>query len=264
MSDSFMYADTHTHLTDERYNGQAESIIGALSSFDIKFIINIGYDALSSKQSFELATKFDNVYCAVAIHPHDCLKASQADYDDFKKYANSQKVVAIGETGLDYHYDDGCPHDVQKKVFIEHLELANSLNLPVIIHLRDAYEDMFNILSQNKGLLGNGGVLHCYSGSSEMAKRYLEFGLYISFAGAITFKNAKGLTDAVKAVPIDRILTETDCPYLTPEPHRGKLNYPQYVGFVAQKIAELKGVSVEKLNENVLQNACRLFKRIKI
>lgn len=259
-----MFIDTHTHLTDERYKGEQETIINSLNLSGVKFVINIGYDAKSSLQSLELAKAYENVYAAVAIHPQDSLSVKPEDYKDFVNYAANLKVVAIGETGLDYHYEDGAPREVQKKVFTEHLQLAYSLKLPVIIHLRDAFEDMFNILSQNRQLLQYGGVLHCFSGSGETAKRFLDLGLYISFAGAVTFKNAKGLLDAVKAVPLDRILTETDCPYLTPEPFRGKLNYPQYVKYVAEKTAELKGVNIEKFNEAVLQNSYSLFKRIKI
>lgn len=246
---------------DERYNDEAENIIKSLKNNDIDYIISIGYDSLSSKKSVEYCEKFDNVYAAVAVHPHDSRLFTQADYDDFTKYAENKKVVAIGETGLDYHYDLS-PRDIQKKVLLQHMELAKSLKLPVILHLRDAYEDMLDILKSNKNLISYGGVLHCYSGSSEMAKLYLDLGLYISFAGSVTFKNAKGLLEAVKIVPSDRILTETDCPYLTPEPHRGTLNYPYYVKYVAEKLAQVRGVSVEKLNEYIKKNAETLFTRI--
>ena len=259
-----MFIDTHTHLTDKRYKGDSDKIAQALNDDNIKFIINIGYDALSSKQSVELAKKHKNVYAAVAIHPQDAMYIKERDYGDFIDYAKSEKVVAIGETGLDYHYDDSSPKDIQKEVFVQHLGLAKSLKLPVIIHVRDAYQDMYDILSNNQNLLTYGGLIHCYSGSKEMVKRFLDLGFFIAFGGAVTFKNARGLLDSVKAVPIDRILTETDCPYLTPEPYRGKLNYPEYVKYVAEKIAELKNISVENLNENVLKNACKLFKRIKI
>lgn len=257
-----MYIDTHTHLTDQRYGGEAENIIKSLGECGVEYIIGIGYDRESSESACALAEKFENVYAAPAVHPHDSRLAGEEDYRLFAALAASEKVVAIGETGLDYHYDLS-PRETQKEVFLRHLELARSLKLPVIIHLRDAYGEMLEMLTANKSLLKYGGVLHCYSGSAESVKQYLNLGLYISFAGAVTFKNAKGLLDAVKAVPLDRILTETDCPYLTPEPHRGKLNYPQYVKYVADKIAEVKGVSACALNENVRKNAKQLFKRIK-
>lgn len=257
-----MYIDTHAHLTDSRYNNEGANIIKNLSNESIKYIINIGYDRQSSDGSVEFAKAFDNVYAAVAIHPHDCLKAQEADFAAFAEYAKHSKVVAIGETGLDYHYEN-CPSpSEQKKVFIRHLQLAYSVNLPVIIHLRDAYADMYEILSANKHLLRFGGVLHCYSGSAEMAKKYLDLGLYISFAGAVTFKNARGLIDSVRAVPADKMLTETDCPYLTPEPHRGELNYPAYVKYVAKKLAQIKELSESDFCEKISQNARALFKRI--
>lgn len=257
-----MYIDTHAHLTDERYNGEADKIIGELGANRVEYIINIGYDAESSAGSVSLAQKHPDVYAAVAIHPHDSDKATEEDFKSLGRYAELPKVVAIGETGLDYHYQDCPPRETQKKVFLRHLELARSTGLPVIIHLRDAHADMYDILKANRDLLAAGGVLHCYSGSAEMAKQYLDLGLYISFAGAVTFKNARGLLEAVKTVPPDRILTETDCPYLTPEPHRGKLNYPQYVKYVAEKIAEIKQIDIGTFCGQVKLNARRLFKRI--
>lgn len=257
-----MYIDTHAHLTDSRYDGEGANIIKDLKNENIKYIINIGYDRQSSDGSVEFAREFDNVYAAVAIHPHDCLNAGEEDFAAFAGYAKHPKVVAIGETGLDYHYDNCPPPQEQKKVFIRHLELAYSVNLPIIIHLRDAYADMYDILCANKSLLTYGGVLHCYSGSAEMAKKYLDLGLYISFAGAVTFKNARGLIDAVKAVPADRLLTETDCPYLTPEPHRGELNYPAYVKYVAKKLAQIKEMNESDFCLQVSRSARALFKRI--
>lgn len=256
-----MYIDTHAHLNDPRYEGERESIISSLSDNGIRFVINVGYDAQSSLIGIELADKSPDIYAAVAVHPHDSKDFTDAERQRFTEYSKNPKVVAIGETGLDYHYDLS-PRETQKRVLIEHLELADSVGLPVILHLREAFDDMLTILKEHKSMLKNGAVLHCYSGSAEMAKIYLDLGLYISFAGPVTFKNARGLLDAVKAVPMDRILTETDCPYLSPEPHRGQLNYPHYVKYVADKVAELKGITSEELNERVYQNARALFKRI--
>lgn len=258
-----MYIDTHAHLMDERFDAERERLLSTLKEQQLDFIINIGYDADSSLKSVQYATDYENVYSAIAFHPHDSKNFTKADYQNFLDLSKNPKVVAIGETGLDYHYDLS-PRDVQKKVFCEHLQLAKETSLPVIIHLRDAYEDMLDILKQNKNLIeNNGALLHCYSGSAEMAKEYLKLGMYISFGGAITFKNAKGLLDSVKAVPLDRIMTETDCPYLTPEPHRGQLNYPEYVKFVAKKIAELKETNEEVITDAVHRNCKAFFKRIK-
>jgi TatD DNase family protein len=257
-----MYIDTHTHLQDERYNGEGPDIASGLKADGVRFIINIGYDAVSSLKSLELAGKYDNVYAAAAIHPQNAEQASQSDYDDFIRYAASPKFVAIGETGLDYHYEGN--REIQKRVFIKHIEIAYSLKLPVVIHIRDAYEDAYNIIKENKNKMLYGGVVHCFSGSAETAERFLKLGLYISFGGAVTFKNARGLLDAVKVVPLDRILTETDCPYLTPEPFRGKLNYPAYVKYIADKIAQIKNIGVYELNENAYKNARALFTKITI
>lgn len=248
---------------DERYNGKAENIINSLKENGVDYIISVGYDRESSVISAEFAARHQNVYAAAAIHPHYSDSASKEDYSEFVRLAKNPKLVAIGETGLDYHYNLS-PAETQKKIFLKHLELAQSLKLPVIIHLRDAYDDMLRLLRENKSLLTYGGVLHCYSGSAEMAKLYLDMGLYISFTGSVTFKNAKGLLEAVKTVPLDRILTETDCPYLTPEPFRGTLNYPHYVKYVAEKIAKIKGIDTILLNQNVKRNASVLFKRIKL
>lgn len=257
-----MYIDTHAHLNDPRYKGERESIIASFKENGLKFAINVGYDAKSSLMGVELADRWEDVYAAVAFHPHDSKDFTEEDLKKFEQYSKNPKVVAIGETGLDYHYDFS-PRETQKIVFIRHLELAHSLGLPVIIHLREAFDDMLKIVKEHRQLLEHGAVLHCYSGSAEMAKVYLDMGLYISFAGPVTFKNARGLLDAVRAVPLERILTETDCPYLTPEPYRGQLNYPHYVKYVADKIAEIKGITPQELNAQVLANSRALFKRIR-
>ncbi len=255
-----MYIDTHTHLTDRRYE-DADAIIRGLKGEGISYIIGVGYDLPSSQMTAELADTHQNFYGAVGVHPHDAGGWQSGMAQTLEAMSKSQKIVAIGEIGLDYHYP---PFDKQKQAdaFMQQLELAHSLKLPVIIHLRDAAGDLNALLKQNSRLLSYGGVMHCYSQSAELVPFYQDLGLYISFAGPVTFANARGLLDAVRAVPLSGILTETDCPYLTPEPHRGKLNYPAYVRHVAQKVADLKGVSAEELCENVRKNAARLFTRI--
>jgi len=258
-----MFIDSHAHLTDERYTEGAENIISKLKESGIDFIINVGYDEKSSEGSFNLSEKFSNVFAAVAVHPHDSKFADDKSYGKFRTYAAGKNVVAIGETGLDYYYDHS-PRETQKKVFVEHLKLADELRLPVIIHLRDAFSDMLEILRNNKSLLNNSGVLHSYSGSAELVNEFLKFDLNFSFSGPVTFKNARGLLDTVKAVPLDRILSETDCPYLTPEPFRGRLNYPAYVKETVKKIAEIKEVEVPVLCEIIKENTLRIFKKIKL
>lgn len=256
-----MFIDTHTHLTDSRFDEDRESVINNLKDDMIDFVIEIGYDYENSLKVFELAQNYDNIYCAIGIHPHDSKNATKENYQHFKELAKNKKVVAIGEIGLDYFYDLS-DRETQKKVFVEQLQLADELKLPVILHLRDAYEDMFNILKENKHLLNNGALLHCYSGSAEMLDRFLELGLFIALGGAITFKTAKK-EEVIKKIPLNRLLTETDCPYLTPEPNRGKRNEPKNVKFVAEKIATVKQIEVEQLNRCVLENVIKLFPKIR-
>lgn len=252
-----MYIDTHCHLTDERYKN-TEDIISNFAANKLDLAITIGYDYNSSINGLEIAKKHDNIYCALGVHPHDCGTLTDKILNDFKKNATDKKVVAIGEIGLDYHYQ-GFLKDVQKDAFIKQLELANQLKLPVIIHSRDARSDMNNILKDNKHLLNKSGIMHCYSESAEMVKFYLDLGFYISFAGPITYKNARMPIEAIKKTPLDRILSETDCPYLTPEPKRGELNYPHYVSFIVKKISEELKISESMLCGIIKENVIRLF-----
>ncbi len=212
---------------------------------------------ISSAESVKLSNEYDFIYAAVGIHPHDAKEAQEKDYDKLRAWLqNESKVVAVGEIGLDYYYDFS-PKDVQREVFVRQLQLAQETGLPVIIHNRDSHGDMMDILRQEaKGVKG---VLHCYSGSVEMAEELLEMGFYLSFAGPLTYKNAAKLPEVVKAVPLERMLIETDCPYLTPQPHRGKRNEPSYVRFVAEKIAEIKGKTWQEVAETTRKNTALLF-----
>lgn len=255
-----MYIDTHSHLTDGRYEN-IEDIISEFKPNDLDLAITVGYDFNSSVKGIEIANKHDNVYCALGIHPHDCNTLTDKTLEDFKKLADGRKVVAIGEIGLDYHYE-GFDKDIQQKAFIKQLQLADELKLPVIIHSRDATGDLNKILVDNKHLLNNSGIMHCYSESAELVKFYLDFGFYISFAGPVTYKNAKVPLEAVKRTPLDRILSETDCPYLTPEPKRGGLNYPQYVSYIVKKIASELKISENMLCGIIKENITKLFKKI--
>ncbi|MCL2752349.1 MAG: TatD family hydrolase [Firmicutes bacterium] len=253
--------DTHAHLNDERFNESRQEIIDALSGDGLAAVICVGFDRASSELGLELADKNRAVYSAPGVHPHSAKDFCDADYECFKSIAQHPKVVAIGETGLDYYYDFS-PRDVQKRAFTAQLELAGAVDLPVIIHMRDATEDTLDILKANRSKLGAGGVVHCYSGSLETAKQMLDLGLLISFTGVITYKNAARITDVLAGIPLEYLMVETDCPYLTPEPYRGKLNEPKYVRLVAAHIARAKGISFDEVAEVTTANARRLFSKM--
>lgn len=257
-----MIIDTHAHLNDERLIGEVAAIVKDMRQDNLQSIINVGYDLASSKISVELAQRYKDIFAAVGIHPHDAKTANQDSYDYFAVQSKNAKVVAIGEIGLDFYYDYS-PREVQQKVFLEQLELSHSLKMPIIIHLRDAYQLMLNLLKENKRYLEYGCVLHCYSGSKEMLKEFSKLDLYFSYGGAITFKNAKQKPDIVRATPIDRLLLETDCPYMTPVPHRGKVNYPKYVNLVAQAIAGYTSKPLDEIEEITNYNAKKLFNKLK-
>jgi TatD DNase family protein len=254
--------DTHCHLNDERLLGDAERIVNDFGSDGIECAVCVGYDLPSSVQAVALARKYADVYAAVGIHPHDSKDATEQAYAAIAALCEFEKTVAVGEIGLDYFYDFS-PRDVQKEVFIKQLELAHSLKLPVVLHVRDAYEDTRDILFQNQNLLSDGVVLHCYSGSAEMVKIFDRLDVYYSFGGAITFKGAKHNVEALSAVPENRLLLETDCPYMTPVPFRGKTNEPKYIGLVAEKAAQVRGLTLERLKEITACNTKALFKRLK-
>lgn len=255
-----MLIDTHAHLNDPRLYPEAENLVANMAEDNLEAIVNVSYDRKSCEVSLKLAEKYEKVYAVLGIHPHDSRLAKRDDYDFIAKNAANPKVLAVGETGLDYFYDHS-DRETQKRVFIEHLELADSLNLPVVIHLRDAYQDMYGLLNDHKRLFSNGLMLHCYSGSLEMLKQFLKFDpIYFSYGGAVTFKNADK-EGVVKATPIDRLLLETDCPYMTPVPFRGQINYPKYINYVKDKIQGwLKDCDVEAITT---QNAKTLFKKLK-
>ena len=249
-----MLTDTHTHLLDERFAENRQQIIDRLSEDEIAFIIECGTDAADSQKAAELAQANQKVYCAVGVHPHSAIEYSSETEDIITELSRNKKVVAIGEIGLDFHYDFS-PRDVQEKVFAAQIELAKKLALPVVVHSREASEATFEILSGS----GVRGELHCFSGSAETALRYVKKGFYIAFGGSLTFKNARKTVEAARAVPVERILIETDCPYLAPEPLRGKPNQPAYVRYVAQKLAEIKGCTLEEIARTSKKNAMELF-----
>lgn len=252
-----MLIDSHVHLDDKRFNKDRDNLIKGLKDDGIEMVINIGADLQTSIASVSLAEKYDNVYAVVGVHPHSAKEVDESTIEILKSFSSREKVLAIGEIGLDFHYDNS-PRDVQKKWFIEQLKLAKEVDLPVVIHTREATQETFDILKEAQdGTLR--GVLHCYSGSVEMALEYIKLGFYISIAGPVTFNNSRVLKEVVKAIPLDKLLVETDCPYLTPEPNRGKRNEPAYVKYVAGEIAEIKGISFEELAKATNNNTKELF-----
>lgn len=259
-----MIIDSHAHLTDEKYTGEVETIVEELPKSNIEKVVCVGYDTDSSISSVELANTYERVYATVGIHPHDSKSATAEDYSKFEDLIKAnRKIVAVGEIGLDYFYDLS-PRDCQQRVFVEQLELASALKMPVAIHLRDAYADMQKLLFDNANKLQNGFVLHCYSGSLEMAKIFSKLeGAHFSFGGSLTFKNAKQNAEVLRNIPLDKVLVETDCPYLTPVPFRGKRNEPKLILYVVEKMSEILGVSTEKIVNTTNMNTQTLFPRIK-
>lgn len=252
-----MLIDSHVHLDDRRFDEDRHILIENLRNNNVELVINIGADLKTSLASVDLANKYENIYAAVGVHPHSAKEVNTMVMEQLKELALNEKVIAIGEIGLDFYYDNS-PRDLQRKWFIEQLKLAKELDLPVIIHTRDAAKETFDILKNNQD--GNvRGVLHCYSGSPEMAIEYIKMGFHISLGGPVTFKNARVVREVAEVVPLDKLLIETDCPYLTPEPYRGKRNEPVYVKYVAEKLAEIKKVSYEELVKATNRNTKRLF-----
>ena len=250
--------DTHAHLTDERYGGGKNELARAFSA-GVKNVIVVGYDLASSQRSLEFANSNDGVFCAAGVHPSDCETLDNGVIAALSEILKQEKCVALGEIGIDKHYgaDDA---DVQKGAFEKQILLAERAGLPFIVHSREATKEVIDVLKANKSHLTNGFLMHCYSESKESAKIYLDLGAYFAFGGVITFKNAKK-DEIIKSLPIDRIMFETDCPYMAPVPHRGETNEPAFVKYVYEKAAEIMGVSFEKLCEIAADNAQRLFKK---
>lgn len=253
--------DTHAHCDDERfekeYEGGTSQLIKDCFNENIGYIVNIGTNLENSKRSLELSEEFENVYASCGIHPSDVFyKDVDGAIAEIENLLTHPKAVALGEIGLDYHYQH-VPRDLQMLFFEKQMELANKLKVPVIIHDRDAHEDCLRVVKKYPELCG---VFHCFSGSAEFAREVIKAGWYISFSGAITFKNAIKPKEACLVVPDDRLLIETDAPYLTPTPHRGELNRPSYVQYTAEEIARLRGISVEEIERITTENAKRLYR----
>lgn len=257
-----MLIDTHCHLDDVKFDNDRIEVINSLKSNNISFVINAAADFQTSQKCLALADKFKNIYCSLGQHPQGAENLTQEFLGFIKQNAKNEKVVAIGEIGLDYYYLI-TPKEIQKQKFIQQLKLASELNLPVMLHIRDAWGDALEILRANKHYLNNGGVVHCMSGSVETAKELLNMGFYFGFDGPITYKNAGKILDVVKFVPLNRILIETDSPYLAPQNFRGQRNEPKMVKEVAKKICEIKNISLEEFEKILLQNTKAVYKKIK-
>lgn len=251
-----MFFDSHAHYDDERFDIDREEVFKLLKENSITKVVNIGADIHSSKSAIKLAEKYDFIYASVGVHPHEAESMTDETLGEIKSMIKNKKVVAIGEIGLDYYYDNS-PRDKQKYWFEAQLSLAKETDMPVVIHMRDATEDTISIL-KNSG--HKNCVIHCFSGSKETAKTMLDLGYYISFAGPVTFKNAKGILDVVSFVPDDRFFIETDCPYLTPEPNRGKRNNSVYMIDTAKKIAKVRNTSLEHIAKITYDNASKFYR----
>ena len=260
-SQTLKYFESHAHYDDRRFDSDRQEVIEACRESGVEYIINAGADLRSTKKSIRLATEYDFIYAAVGVHPHSAKSLDDVSFAELKRLTHAPKVVAVGEIGLDF-YRDNSPRDVQRKWFRKQLELAKDSGLPAIIHSRDACQEVFDMLKE-EGLSERGGkgagVIHCFSGSAEMACRFVELGYLIGIAGPVTYKNARKLVETVESVPLERILIETDCPYLTPEPHRGQRNDSQNLRYICEKISEIKQITSEKVAEITKENGKTLF-----
>ena len=251
-----MLFDTHAHYDDERFDGDREALLASMPEKNVGLIVNPGCDIPSSRVAVELAGKFGFVYAAVGIHPENCADFEPEQIEKLRELAKEPKVVAIGEIGLDYYWAETPPKDLQQMVLRRQLLLAQELRLPVIIHDRDAHADTMAIVREFPQVRG---VFHCFAGSTEMARELIGMGWMLSFNGAATFKNARKAPEVIAAVPLEKLMIETDAPYLTPVPHRGERNDSSYVRFVAEKIAEIKGLSPEEVERVTWENGRRFF-----
>ena len=251
-----MLFDTHVHLNDPRFDEDRKALMDSLPGKGIGLAMNAGCSLETSKEALEMAAPYDWLYCSVGSHPDSCDEVNDRVLEEYRKLCKLDKVKAIGEIGLDYHYED-IPREIQQKAFIAQMELARELDMPVIVHERDAHEDGMNIIRQFPTVKG---VFHCYSGSAEMARQLTKMGWYIGFTGVLTFKNARKAVETAAAIPLDRIVIETDCPFMAPEPFRGKRCDPSMVYRVAEKLAEIRGISVEEAQNATFENAKRLYR----
>ncbi|RIW29880.1 TatD family deoxyribonuclease [Bacillus salacetis] len=252
-----MLFDTHVHLNAEQFDEDLEEVIGRAQDEGVRNMVVVGFDRPTINKAMELVERYDFLYAAIGWHPVDAIDMTDDDLKWIEELSAHQKVVAIGETGLDYHWDKS-PKDVQQEAFRKQIRLAKKVKLPIVIHNREATQDIIDIL-QEEDAKEVGGIMHCFSGSPETARVCLEMNFLISLGGPVTFKNAKKPKEVAEEVPLDKLLIETDCPYLAPHPYRGKRNEPSYVKLVAEQIAELKGITLDEVAQSTTQNAKKIF-----
>ncbi|MBR2442080.1 MAG: TatD family hydrolase [Clostridia bacterium] len=258
--------DVHCHLTGEEYLsvGGIEEVLSRAKGAGVERMICSGFDLASSRIAMELSDRFEEVYFCAGFHPSELGKYQEGDLDEIAKLCAHEKCVAVGEIGLDYHFDDNPEREVQRELFIRQLELANQLGLPVVLHSRDAAQETLELLKAHKHLLANGGLMHCYSYSAEMMQEFISLGLHFSFGGPSTFKNARKVQECVERIPAHLLLSETDCPYLTPVPYRGVFpNEPKNVKYVVENMARLRVEEEEALAKRIFENAKTLFFKLK-
>ena len=253
-----MIFDTHAHYDDEQFDQDREELLASMKNHGIGTIVDVGSNMETSAWIVEAVKRYPMMYGAVGVHPSDTADLTDADMDTLKKYAAMDKILAIGEIGLDYYWDEP-EREIQKKWFEAQIELAREVKLPIIIHSRDAAKDTYDIM---KALHAEeiGGVVHCFSYSKEMARQFLDMGFYIGIGGVVTFKNAKTLKEVAAYAPLDRIVLETDCPYLSPEPNRGKRNSSLNLNYVAEALSQIKGIDKEELIAVTEENARKLYR----
>ena len=252
-----MIFETHAHYDDNRFDMDRDELLGSMSDHGVEFIVNIGAEMESCYSTLELTKKYDFIYGALGVHPDCVYDLTDADYKWIEDHINDDKIVAVGETGLDYYreYDKA----IQKDSFERQMDIARRNNKPIVVHSREAAQDTYEIMKANNAE-EIGGVVHCFSYPIEMADKFMDMGFYIGIGGVVTFKNSKKLQEVAAQMPLDRIVLETDCPYLAPDPHRGERNDSTYIKFVADKIAELRGISAEEVIEATTKNAKKMYK----
>ena len=251
-----MLFDTHAHMNDPAFDEDRESVLLGLREKGVAYMMNVGCCRDSSRDCVAMAEKYPFVYASVGTHPDAADEVNEEVLEEFRKLAAHPKVLAIGEIGLDYYYET-IPREVQQKAFRMQMALAKELSMPVIVHERNAHDDGMRIVKEYRGVTG---VFHCYSGSAEMARQLVDMGWYIGFTGVLTFKNARKAVETAERIPLERIVLETDCPFMAPEPFRGKRNDPGYLYRMAERLAEIRGISVEEVHEITTQNAKQLYR----
>ena len=251
-----MLFDTHAHMDDRAFDEDRDLLLQGLADKGVCLVMNPGCSLESSENAVRLAERYPFVYAAVGSHPDAADEVNDQVLERYRALARHEKVKAIGEIGIDYHYED-IPRQLQLVAFRKQLELAREVGLPVIVHERDAHEDGLALAKEYRDV---GGVFHCFSGSAEMARQLVDLGWYIVFTGVLTFKNARKAIEAAQAIPLDRIVLETDCPYMAPEPFRGRRNDPGYLFRMAEKLAELRGLEVEQIHSITVENGKRLYR----